>query len=146
VRFYAAATYGLYGFIFADLLVHQFVVKRIKSNIRTQCGQETRTRSVIATTETKEGETIWEFVEKEETFCSLADTIGSKVDKKWRPRRRKNVGSILPGIMALWKFQQTFGHLPEGSKEDFKEFTKIMTEVAAELELPRELVKSEFIR
>jgi ubiquitin-like 1-activating enzyme E1 A len=146
VRFYAAATYGLYGFIFADLLVHQFVVKRIKSNIRTQCGQETRTRSVIATTETKEGETIWEFVEKEETFCSLADTIGSKVDKKWRPRRRKNVGSILPGIMALWKFQQTFGHLPEGSKEDFKEFTKIMTEVAAELELPPELVKSEFIR
>lgn len=146
VKFYAAATYGLYGFIFADLLEHEFIVKRIKSNMRTQCGQETRTRKIIATTETKEGETMWEFVRKEEVYCSMSEAIGSQVDKKWRQRRRKNVGSILPGIRALWEFQQNFGRLPESTKEDFKAFTTVMTEVAKAIDVPPELVKSDFIR
>jgi ubiquitin-like 1-activating enzyme E1 A len=146
VRFYAAATYGLYGFIFADLILHQFVVKRIKSNVTTQTGRETRTRSIITTTETKEGNTIWEFVTKEETYCPLSEAIHSEVDNKWRPRKRKMMPSILPGIKALWKFQQKFGRLPESTREDFAEFTRIMTEADRELALPEELVKAEFIR
>ncbi|KAF8244755.1 hypothetical protein K440DRAFT_608986 [Wilcoxina mikolae CBS 423.85] len=146
IGFYAGATYGLYGFIFADLISHSFVIKRIRSNVKTQIGRETRTRSVISTTEKKEGDTIWEFVTKQEIYCPLSEAIRSEVDNKWRPRKRKMVPSVLPGIKALWKFQQKLGRLPESTREDFAEFTKIMTEVDKELALPEELVKAEFIR
>ncbi|KAF8539231.1 hypothetical protein BDD12DRAFT_107192 [Trichophaea hybrida] len=146
ISFYAGATYGFYGFIFADLISHSFVIKRIRSNIKTQIGRETRTRSVISTTEKKEGDTIWEFVTKQEIYCPLSEAIRSEVDNKWRPKKRKMVPSVLPGIKALWKFQQKLGRLPQSTREDFAEFTKIMTEVDKELALPEELVKAEFIR
>jgi len=146
VRFYAAATYGLYGFIFADLVRHQFVLKRVKANRLTQCGKETRTRSVISTTETKEGDTNYEFVTKEEIYCTLSEAVGSHLDKSWRPKKRHQVGSTLPGIAALWKFQQEFGRLPESIKDDYKRFTKLMTETAEALEMPQQLVKADFIR
>lgn len=146
MAFYGAATYGLYGFIFADLIKHSFVVKRIKSNMRTKIGRESRTRNIVSTRESKEGDQKIEYVTKEEVFCSLSDAIRSEVDKAWRLKKRKNVPSILPGIKALWKFQQKLGRLPESTKEDFGEFTRLMTEADAELGLPESLVNSGFIR
>ena len=146
VPFYGAATYGLYGFIFADLIQHQFVVKRIKSNMKTKLGPESRTRNIVASREVKEGETTFEFVTKDELYCPLSQTLTAEVDKKWRLRKRKMTPSILPGIKGLWKFQQKMGRQPESTKEDFAEFTKCMTEADEELGLPKELVKSDFIR
>ncbi|KAI5854602.1 hypothetical protein BZA05DRAFT_392030 [Tricharina praecox] len=146
IRFYAAATYGLYGFVFADLIRHQFVLKRVKANKLTQCGKETRTRSVVSTTETKEGATDYEFVTKEEIYCTLSEAVASRLEKSWRPKKRHQVGSVLPGILGLWKFQQEFGRLPESTKEDYKQFTKLMIETGQALEMPQELVRADFIR
>ena len=118
----------------------------MKSNMTTQMGRETRTRNILSTRETKEGDQKIEYVTKEELYCPLSDAIRSEVDKKWRLKKRKNIPSILPGIKALWKFQQNLGRLPVTAKEDYREFTQLMTEADAELGLPESLVNSGFIR
>ena len=106
VAFFAAATFGLYGFVFADLVVHRFVVKRTKSNVPTQLGPETRTRSVVATAEAREAGTAWEFVTKEERYCPLAQAVASCLDRGWSPRKLRTVPLVLPGVLALWRFEQ----------------------------------------
>ena len=106
VAFFAAGTYGLFGFVFADLVVHRFVVRRIKSNVQTQPGAETRTRSVVATAEAKDADRTWEFVTKEERYCPLAQTVASRLDHGWRPRQLRTVPLVLPGVLALWRFEQ----------------------------------------
>lgn len=146
VPFYAAATYGIYGFIFADLITHKFVIKRTKPNIKTVPKKETRTRSVIGVTEAKEGDTIWEFVTKEEIYVPLSEAITSELDHSWQLRKRKNVPSVLPGVLALWKFQKANGRLPEAERNDLAEFTRLMTDVNRNLGLPEELVKASFVR
>lgn len=145
--FYAASSYGLYGFIFADLLTHEFVVKRIKSNRPTENGIETRSRRVTGSRETKEGDTLWEFVTKEEAYVPLETALSSKIDKTWRARKRKNVPAVLPGVIALLKFQRQQKHWPVlETKEDMMEFTKVIGEVTEGLELPKDGVDAHFIR
>lgn len=145
-RLYAAATYGLYGFIFADLIEHTFIVKRTKSNMKTEAKQETKTRSIIGTRTTKEGETTFEFVTKRESYVPLSDAVLSKINSDWPLRKKKNVPAVLPGIKALWEFQRLHNRLPQVKKEDFAEFTKLMTNTNRKLGLPEGTVKSGFIR
>lgn len=144
--FYAAGCYGLYGYIFADLIEHDFVVKRVKSNRATELKAETRTRRIIATKDQKEGDTLWEFVSKRETYVPFSSLLTSQIDKTWRPRRRRNVPVVLPGIKAIWKFQDTHNRLPTTSKTDFAEYTKLVTEANGQLGLPADLVKAEIVR
>jgi len=146
VPFYAAATYGLYGFIFADLLAHTFVLKRVKSNVPTHLSRESRTRTVIAAREIKEADTVWEFVTKKEEYVPLSDALDSEVDRSWRLRKRKLTPALLPAIRAVWRFQSAHGRLPEPKKADFTEFARLITEANRDLGLPGELVKAEFIR
>lgn len=114
--------------------------------MKTKVGQEARTRSIISTRETKEGEQNIEYVTKEEVYCPLSAAARSEVDKSWRLKKRKNVPSILPGIKALWKFQHQHSRLPVTSKTDYKDFTLLMTQADQELGLPESLVNSSFIR
>ena len=122
------------------------MVKRVKSNMRTRTGSESRTRSVVATSEAREGETSWEFVTKEERYCSLPVAVGSVLDSKWRPRKKRGVGAVLPGITALWGFEATHARLPGANRADFREFTAGVTKEAERLGLPADLVGAEFIR
>lgn len=145
--FYAAGTYGLYGYIFADLIQHEFVIKRIKSNMTTELKAESRTRRVVGTKTTKEGDTVFEFVTKQEQYCPFTSMLTSAIDRTWRPRRRHQVPAVLPGIKAIWTFQSTHSRLPDiTSKEDVAQFTKIITAENESLGLPAELVKAETVR
>lgn len=49
--FYGVGTHGLYGFLFADLVQHTFLVTRDKPNIATKPGQESATRQVLSSVE-----------------------------------------------------------------------------------------------
>ncbi|KAI5783788.1 hypothetical protein FPQ18DRAFT_298574 [Pyronema domesticum] len=148
IPFYAAATYGLYGFIFADLLVHSYVLKRIKSNVATRLGPESRTRSIISTRETQEGETRLEHVTKQETFCPLSEALSSMVDSSWPLRRKKKLPSVLPGIMAMLQFTAIHNRLPDPdvTREDLKEFVRIITPETERMGLPVELNEVGFMR
>ncbi|KAL7270490.1 E1 ubiquitin-activating protein aos1 [Rhizina undulata] len=143
--FYAAATYGLYGYAFADLLKHTFVIERDKSNMKTELKKETRTRTITSVREKKEGEKTMEFVTKEEVYAPLSEVLKCQIDKNWRPRKRKTVPAVLPAVKALWQFQKLHKRLPGIMKGDDGEFTKLMTESNQELDLPPELVKSSFV-
>ncbi|RVD88049.1 uncharacterized protein DFL_002247 [Arthrobotrys flagrans] len=147
VAFYAGACYGLYGFVFADLVKHQFVIEREKSNVETKIGGETRTRSIVSTTTKKEsGGKFTEFVTKEEVYCPLEQAVVSQIDKTWRPRKRKGVSPVLPAVYGLWKFQQTHGRLPDPyeHKEDTKLFMASMHDARNTLGLPLENVDPSF--
>ncbi|KAI5790164.1 hypothetical protein EDC01DRAFT_722346 [Geopyxis carbonaria] len=146
VPLYAAATHGLYGYIFADLIAHTFVIKRDKSNRPTKLGRETRTRSVLASTLTAEGPKQFEHCTKHEVYVPLADALASILDTSFRPRRRRAVPMVLPGITALWAFQRTHGRLPTTSKTDLPLFTALITTEVERLGLPADMLKAAFVR
>ncbi|CUS10940.1 unnamed protein product, partial [Tuber aestivum] len=143
--FYAAASYGMYGYIFADLIKHDFIMHREKSNMRTELKQETKTRSVTAVREKKDSGKTLEFVTKQELYSPLRSVVSSKVDSTWRPRRRRMVPNVLPGVKAIWAFQQAYNRLPEAKRGDFTEMTRLITEANRDLGLPDDIVKSNFI-
>ncbi|KAK6541540.1 hypothetical protein TWF694_007347 [Orbilia ellipsospora] len=147
VAFYAGACYGLYGYCFADLIKHQFVIEREKGNIETKIGSETRTRKIVRTTTKKEGGGQYrEFVTKEETYSPLSQVVKSQVDKSWRPKKKKGVSAVLPAVFALWKFQETHKRLPDPyeHKEDTKVFMAAVHDARNDLGLPLENVDAGF--
>ncbi|RPB26772.1 hypothetical protein L211DRAFT_835105 [Terfezia boudieri ATCC MYA-4762] len=145
--FYSAASYGLYGYIFADLISHTFVIERDKSNIETRLAPETQTRKVISCRTKKEGDKVVEFVTKEEKYSSLADTVNCPIDPTWRPRKRRTVPAALPCIKALWEFIRTSPthNYPTFSRTDLATFTRLATEAVANLDLPADMLKASFI-
>ena len=153
--FYAAGIHGFYGYIFADLVLHEFVVEREKSNRDTAVGPETITRSVVSVTTKKESkggtaEKTMEIVKKQELYCPfiLANTSPLPADVLASRRKLKAVPALLPCLRALFDFQRSYGHFPvinspqhlrkqNNKSEDTQVFRHICTVVSRE---PRPLL------
>ncbi|KAF2756056.1 hypothetical protein EJ05DRAFT_539868 [Pseudovirgaria hyperparasitica] len=148
--FYAAGVHGLYGFIFADLIQHDFVIEREKSNIETKIQAESSTRSIIAVNVKREnGKRLpVELVSKREIYSPLILATSSPLPPEVlnNRRRMKQVSPLLTCVRALWEFEKLFQRLPTHSKEDLQAFTRQATETHKELQLPVETLKSEFLR
>lgn len=147
--FYAGGAHGMYGFIFADLGTHDFVVEREKSNRPTQIAPETATRSVISATTKKENGKVIEMVTKRELYTPLllVNTSPLPPDMQTSLRKLRKVHPLLTCIRALWDFQRNgHGVLPSHSPEDLRLFTQLATEKHKELQLPTETLRSEFLR
>lgn len=147
--FYAAGSHGMYGFIFADLIEHDFVVEREVSNVTTKLGPETRTRSVIAAT-LKKGNPKIELVTKRELYSTwfLASDAPLPQDIMSSPRRRRAVLPALSCLRALWEFTQEHnGRNPsDQSHDDITAFTQLAVKQHASLGLPSDTLKSDFLR
>lgn len=147
--FYAAGTHGFYGFIFSDLIEHDYVIERELSNKPTTLGSETRTRSIIDVKTKKEGGKNLETVTKRELYSTwYLASDGAKLPDEYAksPRRRKAVSPALSCLRALWEFQSLNGRMPDRTKEDLSLFTKLATGQHAQLGLPSETLRSEFLR
>ena len=152
--FYAAGIHGFYGYIFADLLGHEFVVEREKSNRATAIGTESMTRSVIDVTTKKESkggasEKTFEIVKKQEIYCPLilANSSPLPMDVVSSRRKLKAVPALLPCLRALFDFERTYGHsFVPSSRDDLKSFTELATSKSRELQLPPETLRAEFLR
>ncbi|KAK3637869.1 E1 ubiquitin-activating protein aos1 [Elasticomyces elasticus] len=148
VPFYAAGIHGMYGYIFADLLTHEFVVEREKSNIPTAIGTESLTRSVISVTSQRgnDGKTK-EIVRKREQYCPLILANSSPLPSGIlaSQRKLKAVPALLPCLRALFDFQRTTGHFPSHSNQDLAAFTTLATAKSRELQLPLETLKADFL-
>ncbi|WPH00734.1 Hypothetical protein R9X50_00356400 [Acrodontium crateriforme] len=148
--FYAASIHGFYGYIFADLVGHEFVVERERSNIATTIGTETLTRSVLSVTNKKEDKSKKpiEIVRKQEIYCPLILANSSPLPMEILSNRRKlkAVPALLPCLRALFDFQRTHGRLPGHTAQDLVEFTTMATTKSRELQLPTETLRSEFLR
>ncbi|KAL8633964.1 hypothetical protein Q9189_000209 [Teloschistes chrysophthalmus] len=147
--FYAAGSHGFYGFIFADLITHDYVIEREKSNVPTQLKPETVTRTIIATNTKKENGKYIEMVTKRELYwpINLANTSPLQPETISSRRRKMQVPPLLTCLRALWEFQNLSGRaLPSHSHQDLQLFTTLATEKHKELQLSSETLTSEFLR
>ncbi|EME42914.1 hypothetical protein DOTSEDRAFT_153114 [Dothistroma septosporum NZE10] len=149
IPFYAAGTHGYYGYIFADLVAHEFVIEREKSNVPTAITAETMTRSVKVVTNRKEnnGKNI-EVVEKQEIYCPLLLANSSPLPEDILKNRRKlkAVPALLPCLRALFEFQRDNGRLPVLQPQDLATFAAMAKTKSDELQLPAETLSSEFLK
>ena len=147
--FYAAGIHGFYGYVFADLVGHEFVVERDKSNKATTIGAETLTRSVLSVTSKKEssGKNV-EIVKKQEIYCPLllANSSPLPMDVLGNRRKLKAVPALLPCLRALFDFQRTYARLPGHTSQELTAFTSLATTKSRELQLPPETLRSDFLR
>ncbi|GAB1209084.1 hypothetical protein APSETT445_007850 [Aspergillus pseudonomiae] len=146
--FYAAGLHGFYGFVFADLISHDFVIERSKSNVPSAT-QETPTRSIVSITTKKENDKVIEMVTKRETYSPLilANTSPLPEDFTRLPRKRRQVTPLLTCLRALWEFQKLSGGcMPTFSRQDLELFTKLARDGHQELKLDISTLDSEFLR
>ncbi|KAJ5765626.1 DNA damage tolerance protein rad31 [Penicillium odoratum] len=149
--FYAAGLHGFYGYVFADLISHDFVIEREKSNV-SPVTQETPTRSIVnVTTKTKDQKTDKkiELVTKRETYSPLILANTSPLPEEFTrlPRRRKQVTPLLSCLRALWEFEKmSGGRRPTFNHADLELFTKIARESHQELQLDMASLDSVFLR
>ncbi|EHK18772.1 uncharacterized protein TRIVIDRAFT_23894, partial [Trichoderma virens Gv29-8] len=147
--FYAAGTHGMYGFIFSDLIEHDYVIERDLGNVATEPKQETRTRSIVDVKTKKEGPKVIESVTKRELYSTwfLASDVASLPEEYTKSKRRlRSVSPTLSCLRALWEFMQIQGGRLPGNREDLKLFTQIATQKHKALSLPSETLKPEFLR
>ena len=146
--FYASGTHGLYGYIFADLRIHEYVIEREKSNRPTALANETPTRSIIATSTKKSDGKVVEMVTKREVYSPIILANTSPLPQEYLSSRRRKlqVPPLLSCLRALWEFQSISSAFPGSSRADLELFTTLATQKHQELQLPPETLRSEFLR
>jgi ubiquitin-like 1-activating enzyme E1 A len=149
--FYAAGSHGMHGFIFADLIEHDFVISRKKSNVATPLGPESRTRSILSVTPKPGDEAATELVAKRELYstwllASGASSLPPEIARS--PRRRRAVTPLLSCFRALWEFTPSHGNAPpqRDSHAHLARFTRLAGEQHKALGLPAETLRSEVLR
>lgn len=103
IGFYASGLLGWAGYIFADLVKHEFRVDKEDSGFKPEIGSVSGTREIISVTESDKGLIL----KVSETYTSLADAVhnakttpfGSSLRKK----QKLKVSPYLPGLLAYWE-------------------------------------------
>ncbi|KAJ4324141.1 E1 ubiquitin-activating protein aos1 [Neodidymelliopsis sp. IMI 364377] len=147
--FYAGASHGLYGYIFADLIKHSFVVEREVSNKTTQVGPESSTRSVLETSSKKENGKSVETVTKQEVYSPIMAIKDSPLPPEiaGNHRRLKKVHPLLTCVRALWEYQfKAQGVFPTHEAQQLQLFTMMATEKHKMHLLPSNTLTAEFLR
>lgn len=149
-KFYAANTYGMYGFVFADLSSHTYIVEKPRSNKPAKVGDmDSATNTVKAVISKQEGETTIDIITHEETYSPLPLANLSPLPAKIRNTRRSRirVPPLLTCLRALFDFQTwSNGRYPGHNQADLAVFTKLVNEKHLELQLPVETLRAEFLR
>lgn len=151
-KFYAADIHGMYGYVFADLISHDFVLERTKANVQTpKPGTlETRTRTILSSSTKRESGKVTELVSKREVYSPLmlANTSPLPADITRNRRRKLQVSPLLSCIRALFEFQrQNMGHLPDkGIRQNLELFTLLANQKHQELLLPVETLSPSILR
>lgn len=148
-QFYAAGSHGYYGYIFCDLIEHDFVLRRDKGNVSATIGQESRTRYVTDVKTQKEGDKTVELVAKRELYSTwdlASETSALPAEYIKSARRLRAVTPVLSCLRALWAFEQLHSRAPGHNRQDLEFFTKAATQCHAMLSLPGETLNSEILR
>lgn len=145
VKFYAADIHGVYGYVFSDLIMHQYVIEKEQSNIPTKSNTiETTTRITVAVETKKEGDKTKEIVTKQEMYCPLMLANSSPLPAEAiRSRRTKmRVPPLISCLRGLFDFQKQTGRQPGGNQQDLALFAKLTNEKHLELQLPHETLNA----
>jgi ubiquitin-like 1-activating enzyme E1 A len=148
---YLAGSHGFYGFIFADLISHEYIIEREMSNRTTKLGPESDTRSIISSSKKKESNRTIELVGKREIYSPLLLANTSPLPKTTLQNRRRlrNVSPLLSCLRALWDFEKTFSRAPlssNTSESDLKHFASMASNCHRDLQLPAETLTGDFLK
>lgn len=145
---YISGTHGMYGYIFADLIQHDYTIEREKFNAPSKVGRETLTRSIVSSSTKREKGEMKEVVLKREVYTPLILANSSPLPAEILDNRRKlrQVTPLLSCLRALWEFEKNTGHAPGQTPTDLKLYTTAATEKQRELQVPIETLKAEFLR
>lgn len=151
VKFYYAEVYGMYGFVFSDLILHQFTVDKENPNVSTKSGTaETSTRMVLSVSTKRDNNVVKETVTKQEMYCPLLLANSSPLPTEITKNRRTRVKVplLLSCLRAFFEFQKQIAvnKIALGSQQGLALFTKLATDKHAELQLPHETLKADFLR
>lgn len=151
VKFYYAEVHGMYGFVFSDLILHQFSVEKENPNVSTKQGTaETTTRMVVSVFTKRENNVLKETVTKQEMYCPLLLANSSPLPPEIIKFRRKavKVPPLLSCLRAFFEFQKqtAVNKIALASREGLALFTKLATDKHAELQLPHETLKADYLR
>ena len=150
VKFYAADVFGMYGYIFTDLIAHSYVIEKDQGNIPTKVNEaETNTRMIVGVQVKKEGKQIKEIVTKQEMYQPFMIANASSLPKSITKTRRTKlkVPPVLSCIRGLFEYQRlTNGRLPGPSQQELAMFTKVTNEKHLELELPGDTLTAAIFR
>ena len=156
--FYAVGTHGLYGFVFADLVEHTYLVTRDKPNVATKPGPESATREIISSVEKRaDNGKMTEIVTKREKYQPLILANASPLPEYYHKsqRRLKSVTPLLPYLRATWEFEKQFQRLPASAEDsapaqettqELKVFTTLAIDKGKELQLPEGWLKTDLLR
>ncbi|KAJ4367118.1 E1 ubiquitin-activating protein aos1 [Neocucurbitaria cava] len=146
--FYAGASHGLYGYIFADLGEHDFVIEREKGNRATQIGSEGGTRTVIGVQVKRENGKVVELVSKREKYSPLILAKDPMLPPEiaGNARRLKKVHPLLTCVRALWEYQRDGHGVFPVTHQDLLLFTTLAKVKHKELNLPAETLTPDFVK
>lgn len=149
--FYAAGTHGLYGYIFVDLIMHEYVVEREQGNRPTLLAAESATRSIVkvAAKPEKVNGKVHEIITKNEIYSPLvlANTSPLPPDFLSSRRKLKQVSPLLSCFRALWEFEKMSARLPNlASPQDLQLFATLAKNSQKELQLPLETLTGDFLK
>ncbi|KAH4000552.1 hypothetical protein HBI70_121780 [Parastagonospora nodorum] len=148
--FYAGASHGMYGYIFADLINHSFVIER-DLNRKTELVTETTTRRITGTQTKRENGKAIELVTKEELYSPMMLAKDSPLPPEIAKDRRKvkKVHPLLTCVRALWEYQRDgkgINPAHPASEENLKIFATLAKEKHRELMLPESTLSGEFLK
>ncbi|CAG8443318.1 7219_t:CDS:10 [Diversispora eburnea] len=124
-KFYAASTYGYYGYIFCDLNQHEYILER---KIKIPHSAEFQVK----------------VLKHKEEYFSLQEVL-SKSD--WsKVKRIKKVTPLLWAILILWKFQQEKKRLPDvNNTEDIDKLNSVKDSYLQSLNIVNTTILDELI-
>jgi ubiquitin-like 1-activating enzyme E1 A len=147
--FYAGGSHGLYGFIFADLISHDFTWEHDRPNIVTTPGKQTLTRTVLDVHFKNNDGKFREVVTTREIYSPilLASTSQLPPAKTMTElRKKRKTIPLLSCIRTIWDFEMNERVVSPQNSTDVRDFTALATKKHSELGLPAETLNAEFVR
>ncbi|KAK9470582.1 uncharacterized protein V1510DRAFT_422736 [Dipodascopsis tothii] len=101
--FYGTQSFGLFGYVFADLNEYTYSIEREKANVATKPGPETSTRSIVSVNVKRDGTQVKEVVTKIEKYKPLDVVLKHPIDLSvhLKPRQLLKVSPVLPTFYAM---------------------------------------------
>ncbi|XP_070577490.1 SUMO-activating enzyme subunit 1-like [Ptychodera flava] len=144
VKFFACDVFGYYGYMFSDLVEHNYVEEKqkITKPDEPQDGSKVK-KSKVAVVET---ETV--MVKKSMKFCRLHDALSVDWTEGKLLKSLKRLSNVYFLMQILLKFRAVQGRDPSSRhmEEDTSRLLKIRDEVMEEKKVPQDKVKNDFTR
>ncbi|RIB05713.1 sumo-activating enzyme subunit 1, partial [Gigaspora rosea] len=148
-KFYAACTYGFYGYIFCDLKQHEYIVFIVSVKIDKLISYLQFYLTILRERKVaiphKDEHEITKLKKNDEYVsfqCALSKADWTEISD----RKLKKISPLLWAIQILWKFQQEMGRLPvTNDNSDVEKLLSLRNSYLQTIHINNLLVTDEFL-